>query len=181
MNDVAIGIDRDGVINEDLWTYCYRIKDFKLIPNSDKAIELLKQLGHKIVIITNQFGIEKKLYTEYDVNILHAYMTGLIGRNNIDAIYYAKNKNDEYAKPNVGMFKKAEKDLAVDFSKGYFVGDKISDLQAAMNINAIPVLVRTGYGKKTEKELEDYPDIKKRVLVFNTLFDFALSLSFAPS
>jgi D-glycero-D-manno-heptose 1,7-bisphosphate phosphatase len=142
---------------------------------------LLKQLGYRIVILTNQNGIEKGLYTEYDVNILHAYMTGLLGRDNIDGIYYAKNKNDYYAKPNIGMFKQAEEELSVDFSQGYFVGDKITDLEAAINVNAIPILVRTGYGKKTEKELEDYPDIKKRVLVFNTLFDFALSLSFAPS
>ena len=49
MNNI-IGIDRDGVINEDLWTYCYRISDFKLIPNSDKAIRILKNLGYKIVI-----------------------------------------------------------------------------------------------------------------------------------
>ena len=181
MDNCVIGIDRDGVINEDLWTYCYRIKDFELIPKSDKAIELLKQLGHKIVILTNQNGIEKGLYTEYDVNILHAYMTGLIGKDNIDGIYYAKNKTDYYAKPNIGMFKQAEEELSVDFSQGYFVGDKITDLEAAMNIDAIPVLVRTGYGKKTEKELENYPDIKKRVLIFNTLFDFALSLSLTPS
>lgn len=171
-----IGIDRDGVINEDLWTYCYRIEDFKLIPNSDRAIQILKNIGFKIAIITNQGGIEKGLYTENDVELLHQHMCSLIGKENIDSIYFSTStrQDDLRAKPNIGMFKQAEEELKIKFSDGYFVGDKLSDLQAAISIGAIPVLVRTGYGEKTEQELEKHPEIKKRVFIFNTLFDFAV-------
>lgn len=177
----VIGLDRDGVINYDLWTYCYRPEDFKPIPNSIEAVSLLRKLGHKIVIITNQGGIEKGIYTTNDVDKTHEYMLELLGQagcNSIDAIYYSTSsrKDDMFAKPNTGMFKRCEREYPfIKFCDGYFVGDKISDLKAAHKMGAKPVLVRTGYGQETEKELDKftYREIKKRVIIFDTLFDFA--------
>ena len=146
-----------------------------------EAIALLRKLGHKIAIITNQGGIEKGLYTTKDVDITHQYMLELLGKSgcsSIDAIYYSTSsrKDDMYAKPNTGMFKKCEQENPfIKFNEGYFVGDKISDLKAAHKIGAKPVLVRTGYGRETEEQLKKfaYREIKKRVIVFDTLFDFA--------
>jgi len=121
----VIGLDRDGVINEDLGTYCYRSKDFKPIDGSIKAISKLRRMGHKIVIITNQGGIEKGLFTEEDVDDLHRHMFELFGQagcTSIDGIYYSASsrKNDLYAKPNTGMFKRCEKEVPhVKFAKGY--------------------------------------------------------------
>lgn len=180
LNNV-IGIDRDGVINRDLFTYCFRPLDFDPIPNSLEAIALLKNLGYKIVIITNQGGIEKNLYSHDDVFNTHTYMLDLlkkIGCEKIDAIYYSPSsqKDNEFAKPNIGMFELCEREHPdIKFYQGYFVGDKMSDLEAAIKIKAIPVLVRTGYGLETEKKLNDikYLEIKQRVIVFDTLWDFA--------
>jgi|TARA_B110000977_G_scaffold196484_1_gene276941 D-glycero-D-manno-heptose 1,7-bisphosphate phosphatase len=177
----VIGLDRDGVINEDLGTYCYRSKDFKPIDGSIKAISKLRRMGHKIVIITNQGGIEKGLFTEEDVDDLHRHMFELFGQagcTSIDGIYYSASsrKNDLYAKPNTGMFKRCEKEMPhVKFAKGYYVGDKLSDLKAAIKVGAQPILVRTGYGKETEELINKrftYKSIKKRTKVFDTLLDF---------
>lgn len=180
----VIGIDRDGVINKDLWDYCYKPEDFDPIEGSLEAIAALRKAGHKIVVITNQGGIEKGIYTQEDVDKTHQYMLELLGKagcNSIDAIYYSASsrKNDMYAKPNVGMFKKCEKDNPyIKFDQGYFVGDKLSDLKAAIKIGAKPILVRTGYGIETEKELNKfiYKEIKKKTRVFNTLADFVKSI-----
>ena len=183
-NKCVIGIDRDGVINEDLWDYCYKVEDFKPIPGSLEAIAKLRLAGHGIAIITNQGGIEKGIYSTGDVDRLHEHMLNLLGQAgcpSIDAIYYSTStrKDDEYAKPNIGMFKRCEKEFPhIKFNQGYFVGDKISDLKAAMKIGAIPVLVRTGYGKQTEEELEKftYRKIKKATKVFDTLSAFVNSI-----
>jgi D-glycero-D-manno-heptose 1,7-bisphosphate phosphatase len=180
----VIGIDRDGVINRDLWDYCYRPEDFDPIPGSIEAIARLRQAGHKIVIITNQGGIEKGIYTTYDVDRTHNYMLDLLGRagcTSIDAIYYSASsrKDDEYAKPNIGMFKRCEKEFPfIKFNEGYFIGDKMSDLKSAMKIGAKPILVRTGYGEKTEEELKKftYRDIKKKTKTFNNLAHFVDNL-----
>lgn len=177
----VIGLDRDGVLNRDLGTYCYRPEDFEPIPNSMEAVALLRKLGHKIAIITNQGGIEKGIYTPFDVDLTHNYMLQLLGQagcSSIDAIYYSSSsrKDDMYAKPNTGMFKRCEKENPfIKFDEGYFVGDKISDLKAAHKIGAKPVLVRTGYGQETEEQLKKfaYREIKKKTIIFDTLWDFA--------
>lgn len=178
----VIGLDRDGVLNVDRGTYTWQRTNFDPIPGSLEAVARLRKLGHKIVIITNQGGIERGLFTEEDVNDLHEYMLELLGAAgcpSIDAIYYSisSRKNDEYAKPNTGMFKRCEQEQAhkrIKFSKGYYVGDKMSDLKAAHKIGAKPILVRTGYGAETELELKKftYRDIRKKTEIFDDLSSF---------
>jgi D-glycero-D-manno-heptose 1,7-bisphosphate phosphatase len=180
----VIGLDRDGVINRDLGTYCYKIEDFDPIPGSIDAIATLRRKGYKIAIITDQGGIEKGLYTPDDVDKLHEHMLNLLGQagcSSIDAIYYSASsrKEDPFAKPNVGMFKRCEKEIKdIKFKDGYYVGDKIKDLKAAINIGARPILVRTGYGAETEQELNKftYRHLKQKTLIFDNLEKFVESL-----
>ena len=180
----VIGIDRDGVINRDLGTYVTRLDQFEPIPGSLEAIAELRRRGHSIVIITNQGGIEKGLMTPSDVDSIHNYMLDLLGNagcTSIDAIYYSEssNKKDYYAKPNVGMFKRCQDEFKhIKFNQGFYVGDKMSDLKAAVKIGARPVLVRTGYGSETENELNKftYKDIKRKTYVFDSLADFVEQL-----
>jgi D-glycero-D-manno-heptose 1,7-bisphosphate phosphatase len=177
----VIGLDRDGVINVDRGTYTYKGTDFEPIEGSLEAIAKLRKLGHKIAIITNQGGIEHGLFTEEDVDTLHQYMLDLFGEAgcpSIDAIYYSasSHKSNMYAKPNLGMFKRCQKEHPhIKFNKGYYIGDKLSDLKAAHKIGAKPVLVRTGYGLETEQQLNKftYRDIKKKTIVFDDLSSFA--------
>ena len=177
----VIGLDRDGVINVDRGTYTYKGTDFEPIEGSLDAVARLRKIGHKIAIITNQGGIGHGLFTEDDVDSLHQYMLDLLGEAgcpSIDAIYYSasSHKNDMYAKPNLGMFKRCQKEHPhIKFNKGYYVGDKLSDLKAAYKIGAKPVLVRTGHGLETEQQLNKftYRDIKKKTIVFDDLSSFA--------
>jgi len=179
-----VGLDRDGVINEDLGTYCFKADAFKPIPGSIEAMAELRRKGYKIAIITDQGGIEKGLFTEADVDAVHDYMYELLGQAGcftIDALYYSASsrKDDPFAKPNTGMFKRCEKEnKAIKFKEGYYVGDKMKDLKAAVRMGAKPVLVRTGYGKETEQELGRYSnkEIKRRVVIFDNLAQFVESL-----
>ena len=183
-NQPVIGIDRDGVLNVDLGTYVTNPMMFQPIPGSLEAVALLRSKGHRIAVITNQGGIEKGLMTPGDVDQVHNKMLDLLGQAgcpSIDAIYYSASsrKNDVYAKPNIGMFKRCEKEHPyIKFSKGFFVGDKMSDLKAAHKIGAKPILVRTGYGLETEKQLNKhvYKQIKIQTLIFDNLWEFAQAL-----
>jgi D-glycero-D-manno-heptose 1,7-bisphosphate phosphatase len=180
----VIGLDRDGVINEDLGTYCFHPRDFKPIPGSLEAMAELRRKGYKCAVITDQGGIEKGLFGMEDVDAVHDYMFQLLGAAgcmSIDALYYSASsrKEDPFAKPNTGMFKRCEtENKHIKFKDGYYVGDKIKDLRAAMNIGAKPVLVRTGYGLETEKELNRYANrlIKQRTLIFDNLAAFVETL-----
>jgi D-glycero-D-manno-heptose 1,7-bisphosphate phosphatase len=180
----VIGLDRDGVINIDPGTYVYRPEDFVPISGSLEAIAKLRRMGHKIVVITNQAGIGEGLYTPADVERTHEYMFQLLGQAgclSIDGLFYSNTdlRSDIFAKPNVGMFKRCEEEIKhIKFNKGYFVGDKISDLKAAYTIGAVPVLVRTGYGLETEKELNKWThrEIKRKTKVFDDLAAFVESI-----
>ncbi|SVB40100.1 uncharacterized protein METZ01_LOCUS192954, partial [marine metagenome] len=180
-SNIVIGIDRDGTINKDLGTYVINPEDFNPIEGSLEAISSLRKLGFLIVIITNQGGIEQGIMSQRDVDRIHDKMFQLLGNagcTSIDALYYSSSnrKDDEFAKPNVGMFKRCEKENPnIKFNKGYYVGDKLTDLKAAIKIGAKPILVRTGYGNETEEKLKrhTYQKIKKQTKIFDDLSSFA--------
>jgi D-glycero-D-manno-heptose 1,7-bisphosphate phosphatase len=180
----VVGLDRDGTINEDLGTYVTSANKFTPIPGSLEAISILRKKLHKVVIITNQAGISKNMMSTQDVDSIHDYMFQLLGEAgcpSIDALYYSTTnlKDDIYAKPNTGMFKRCEKENpSIKFSQGFYVGDKISDLKVAAKVGARPVLVRTGYGLETEKKLNTFANrtLKKQTYIFDNLLEFAQAL-----
>lgn len=182
-NTITIGLDRDGTINEEIGAYVKHPGQFVPIPGSLDAIALIRKKGYNIVILTNQNGISTGDLTIEDVDAVHQYMLELLGKAgcpSINGIYYSTTslKQDIYAKPNTGMFKRAEKEHQLKFKGGAFVGDQISDLKAAAKVDAIPVLVKTGKGLQTIEKLNTYAnrDLKKRVQIFNNLWEFANSL-----
>lgn len=182
-NSITIGLDRDGTINSDLGTYVTHPNQFIPIPGSLEAVALIRRKGYNVVILTNQAGISKGLMTQEDVDKVHEYMLELLGKagcTSIDGIYYSTTnlKEDIYAKPNTGMFKRAEKEQKIKFKGGAYVGDKISDLKAANNIKAIPILVKTGHGIDTLEKLNTFAnrELKKKTKIFENLWEFADSL-----
>ena len=180
---ITIGLDRDGTINHDLGIYVSTPDQFIPIPGSLEAIALMRRKGYNIVVLTNQAGIMKGLMTPADVDLVHQRMLELLGKAgcaSIDGIYYSTTnlKDDIYAKPNIGMFKRAEKEQKLTFKGGAYVGDKISDLKAAEKIGAIPILVKTGHGIETIEKLNTFANrqLKKKTQIFENLWEFANSL-----
>ena len=126
----------------------------------------------------------KGIMDAVDVDLVHNYMLELLGNigcKSINGLYYSTTnlKDDIYAKPNTGMFKRASAEIGVNWKNGLYVGDKISDLKAAVKAKAKPVLVRTGYGIETSKKLNTFSnkDIKKQTDIFDNLYQFAHSLT----
>jgi D-glycero-D-manno-heptose 1,7-bisphosphate phosphatase len=182
-NSITIGLDRDGTINQDTGTSVAHPSQFIPISGSLEAVALMRRKGYNIVILTNQAGISRGEMTAEDVDQVHQYMLDLLGKagcSSIDGIYYSTTnlKQDIYAKPNPGMFKRAEKELRLKFKGGAYIGDKISDLKVADKVGAIPVLVKTGHGSDTIDKLDTYAnrDLKKKSQIFNNLWEFAESL-----
>jgi D-glycero-D-manno-heptose 1,7-bisphosphate phosphatase len=179
----VVGLDRDGTIIQDVGIYITSPNQVTPIAGSLEAIKELRLKGHKLVILTNQAGISKGLQTEKQVDTVHTHLLNIFGQNgiqSIDGIYYSSSnlKEDIFAKPNIGMFNRAKEEQKVDWKKGWYVGDKISDLKAAEKAGAKPVLVLTGHGQDTLKKLETYTnkDLKKKTLVFNNLLEFVKTL-----
>lgn len=151
-------LDRDGVINENPPNrgYVCDWNDFTFIPNALEGIRDLTQNDYCIYVATNQAGIGKGIYTEKQLTGIHHLMLSYIEEDggSIDKIYYCPhhpNAGCECRKPNPGMLLQASQENAFDISKTCFIGDSYTDIQAAWNAGAHPILVLTGHGQETYK------------------------------
>ena len=136
-------LDRDGVINKTTFNkgYIGRIKDFKLIPGSIKAIVYLKSLNYKVVVVSNQSGIARGYFKTNDVYKIHKHLQELLKKKNsqIDKILFCPfhkdgkikkyKKKSELRKPDNGMFKIINKKWKVDKKKSFMIGDQDTDMQ----------------------------------------------------
>ena len=132
----AIFLDRDGVINKEIG-YVFRTEDFVLTDDIIPSLKKFRDAGFLFIVITNQSGIAKELYTYEDVSKVHAHMLGLLNEHGISIaeIYYCPHHPDVEScicrKPDSGMIEKAIARFNIDASKSYFIGDKERDIQAA--------------------------------------------------
>jgi histidinol-phosphate phosphatase family protein len=141
-------LDRDGVINKKLENdYVNTIDEFEFLPQVLEAIKQFSSHFQKIVIVTNQQGISKKLMTENDLEKVHKYLLAEVNKygGKIDAIYYAPQlaeENSVMRKPNIGMAMAAKKEFpSIDFKKSIMVGDSISDMEFAKNANMLGIMI----------------------------------------
>ena len=70
----CVFLDRDGVINEERGTYTFKVDDFRIIPGVREALSILHENGYKLIVVTNQAGITRGLFTEQDMQECHEYM-----------------------------------------------------------------------------------------------------------
>jgi histidinol-phosphate phosphatase family protein len=164
-------LDRDGVINERIvGDYVKDWDSFNFIPGSIKAIESLSGIFGRVVVVTNQAGIGKKLMTEQDLFKVHKMLLKTVdlldGR--IDKIYHAPeapHNPSDLRKPNIGMALQAQKDFPeINFSKSVMVGDSLSDMEMGHRLGMVKVFIEG----KNEDPSAFQPDYQ-----FKTLFDFA--------
>jgi len=140
MNKAAF-LDRDGVVNED-HAYVHRIGDFKFIPGAVEALRALQEAGFLLVIVTNQSGIARGLYSEADYQALETYMRERLAAADVtlDSVQYCPHLPDaplekyrrdcDCRKPNAGMIRNAAAQLNIDTSQSILIGDRRSDLDA---------------------------------------------------
>lgn len=163
-------LDRDGVINFDSDHFIKSPAEWKPIPGSLEAIARLTQDGYRVVIASNQSGIERGLFDMDTLNAIHEKMHQAVkavgGR--IDAIFYCPHSADADCacrKPKSGMFERIAGCFNADLADVHAVGDSLRDLQAAAAAGALPVLVLSGKGGSTQEK----NDIPEGTLVFEDL------------
>jgi D-glycero-D-manno-heptose 1,7-bisphosphate phosphatase len=150
MSQVAVFLDRDGTINEQMG-YINHVSRFVLLPQAIPAIRRLKDAGLKVVVVTNQSGAARGYYPPFLVEEVHDYMKHLLaaGGAPLDGIYACLHGPDEGCpcrKPKPGLIIQASRDLDLDLSCSYVVGDRYDDLETAANAGLKGILVLTGYG-----------------------------------
>jgi D-glycero-D-manno-heptose 1,7-bisphosphate phosphatase len=149
----AVLLDRDGVLNVDLATSVRSAEQLTLIPESAEAIALMKHLGYLVIVITNQACVGRGELSSAELDRIHRRLVAQVklAGGDIDAIYvctHTPSADCTCRKPRPGLLLSAQRDYGLHLSRTWFVGDDHRDLQAALNAEALPVLVRTGKGKR---------------------------------
>jgi D-glycero-D-manno-heptose 1,7-bisphosphate phosphatase len=154
-------LDRDGTMIEDVG-YLDSCDGIRLFPWTVDAIRAFNRAGLPVVVVTNQSGIARGFLTEALVHDIHRELTAKLrqGGAAIDAYYHCPHHPDgsvpefaracECRKPGRGMVDRAVKDLNLDPSRSFVVGDKWIDVGLANAVGAKGILVRTGYGAGEE-------------------------------
>lgn len=143
----AILLDRDGVVNIERGDYTYNIDDFEFVDGIIESMKLFQNAGFLLIIITNQGGINKKIYTLSEMELLHNYMIKKLEENkvNLAEIYVCPHHSDIEKcicrKPDSLLIEKAIYNFNIDVKKSFFIGDRKTDIEAAMKTGVKGILV----------------------------------------
>jgi len=164
MNKVAVFLDRDGTINEQMG-YINHLSRFVLLPQAIPAIRRLNQAGLKVVVVTNQSGAARGYFPVSLVAEVHEHMKNLLtaGGAHLDGIYTCLHGPDEGCacrKPQPGLILQAARELDLDLALSYLVGDRLLDVQTAAQAGVKGILVLTGYGRGEYKYLAPASRVK---------------------
>ncbi len=140
----AIFLDRDGVLNVDRGDYTYCIEDFQVMPHAKEVLTELKAKGFKLIVITNQAGIAKGIYTPSEMNACHAFLQEKVGHL-IDYFYFAPDHPQFSAslsrKPGSLLFEKAISRFDLDAAECWMVGDQERDLIPAKKLGMRTIFI----------------------------------------
>lgn len=152
----AVFLDRDGTVTEEVG-YLTNIDLLRLIPGVGDAIRRLNQAGFKVVLVTNQSGVARGYFPESFVHEAHEKLIRMLGYEgaSLDGIYYCPHHptagNSKYTiacgcrKPGTGLLDRAAKDLDIDITRSFVIGDKWSDVELGQRAGAKTILVKTGF------------------------------------
>jgi len=148
----AVFLDRDGTIVDDPG-YLHKPEEVKLVPGAAEAIRRLNTAGYLVVVVTNQSGIARGLYTVADYRAVEKRLGDLLAAQgaHIDVSYFCPHHPQApepcaCRKPRTKLFLDAQAALGIDFKNSWWVGDRLSDVQPARALGGKGILVATGQG-----------------------------------
>ena len=161
----AVFADRDGTLNREVG-YMRSVAAFRLMPRTADALRALRDAGFAVVVVSNQSGIARGLFGFGTVSDVHAELRRRLARSGaaLDGIYFCPHHPEagtpplrcrcRCRKPAPGMVHRAARDLGLDVARSYVVGDHRRDLELAAAVGVPGVLVLTGHGRATRRELD---------------------------
>lgn len=166
MKNRAVFLDRDGTLNVDVG-YPSRFDQIRLYRFTFGAVRDIRRLGFLPVVVTNQSGVGRGLIPEPAVRDIHQRLQALMTRHGapLAGVYYCPHyvhsSDPRYRrdcgcrKPKPGLGRRAARDLGLDLGGSYMIGDKVEDILFGKAVGATPILVLTGFGKKSLARFRD--------------------------
>src|SRR5437867_4790726 len=154
----AVFFDRDGTIMEDC-DYCSDPKDVKIFPGVREALLRLKSKGFKLIIITNQSGIGRGLFTVEQYRAVEGEVLRQLGDGLIDATYFCRDVPGQHFScrmPAPGMIVEATREHQIDLIGSCLIGDKETDVECGHNAGVRTIRVKTGPQSDTTDSKADW-------------------------
>ena len=170
-------LDRDGVINFDSSEYIKGPSEWRPLPGALSAIAALRNAGYLVGLCSNQAGVARGKLTDRDLDAVHAKMCQALAAHGagLDFAAYCRHHPDDNCgcrKPRPGMLLGAMKALRAKPERTWFVGDSITDVQAALAAGCQPALVRSPDSNSLGQDAPALDDVR----VFENLATFARAL-----
>lgn len=174
----AVFLDRDGVVIEDSH-YLGDATRLRLIPGSAEAIAALNRAGWVVVVVTNQSGVARGLFSLDSIGLVHNAISAMLADHGayIGAYQFcphhpeaeiAEFRQDcDCRKPKPGMLHRAARELNLDLAPSWMIGDRVSDLEAGAAAGCQTVLVRTGYGATVDVGALDRDKLNLKLVAAN--------------
>ena len=148
----ALFLDRDGVLNRERGDYTYSIEDFEVLPDVPEALKIARAKGFILIVISNQGGIAKQIFTEERVEVLHKLLCDKLAEDGIefDEVYYCQHHSDIgkciCRKPNSLMLEKAIARFGINPANSAMIGDSQRDIDAAKKAGVKGFLIDSNSG-----------------------------------
>ena len=155
-------LDRDGTINAER-EYLSSPDQVELLPRTSEGLRLLRDLGLRMIVVTNQSGVGRGYYNMVQVEETHTRLRELLAADQVElhGIYvcpHAPEDGCNCRKPLPGLLEQAADELDFCARDGFVIGDKPCDIDLGKAVGAKTILVRTGYGAKYEAAGTVTPD-----------------------
>jgi D-glycero-D-manno-heptose 1,7-bisphosphate phosphatase len=140
----CVFLDRDGVLNQERGDYTYRVEDFRIPDGVSESLLKLKNAGFRLVVITNQSGIYKHIFTREEMQACHDYLNSRTGQL-IDDIYYCPYPSafteSLSRKPGTLLFERAIAKYKIDPSSSWMIGDSPRDIIPASQLGMKTIFI----------------------------------------
>jgi D-glycero-D-manno-heptose 1,7-bisphosphate phosphatase len=170
----AVFLDRDGTLIEEV-NYLSAPEQVRLISGAADAVRRLNDAGLLVVVVTNQAGVARGYFPESRVAEVHAHLSALLAEcgAKIDAYFYCPHHPTEgigayrvaceCRKPRPGLLLTAARELGIDLSRSWMIGDKLCDASAGEAAGCRTLLVRTGHGRDLPNDVSTMANVAEAV------------------
>lgn len=150
-----IFLDRDGTIIKDK-PYNFNPKEIEFLPKVLAGLQKLQNDGYKFIIISNQAGIARQIYSLEEAKIFNHELTARLAKQGIkiEKIYICPHHPEftgpcSCRKPEPGLARSAAKEFNINLGRSYFIGDKDCDIELGKNCGGKTFLIDNGQYKTT--------------------------------
>jgi histidinol-phosphate phosphatase family protein len=165
----AVFLDRDGVLNEvrldnGMPRPPASVADLRVVDGARKALERLRNAGFTLVVVTNQPDVPRGATTREAVEEINSALRAELPVDAVYACYHDTADDCDCRKPRPGLLQRAARDLGLDLSRSWLVGDRWVDIAAARAAGAAGVLVDRPYSWARTSDGGAPPDLRAELL-----------------